>query len=186
MKYSFLSILCFTFLSTQSIVAQESTEPSEKKTIHELGLSAGLTTGSGFSYRYWPGKFGVQLTTIPPLLEDGKLDYFNGGLSLLMSIKDGKDGKFFVYAAGSFTTDHEYYTDYIPLYYDDPYGSYVEVPAKSIDESINAGIGLGFDIYAGKYFGLNLQGGYGLRDIGKSINTILTVEAGLYYKFQRK
>lgn len=154
--------------------AQENISEMSLKPVHELGLATGFTTGSGFSYRYFPGKFGYQITLIPPLLNDGRLDYFNGGFSLLMNIKEVKEGRFFAYASGSYRAKYEYFYNY--------YGS----NQTYIDEQINAGVGIGFDIYAGKYLGINLMGGYGLKEITEGVNTFFTVETGIYFKFPRK
>lgn len=185
MKYHLcLSLTLLLFFNT-SIYSQNQ-EVNKSLSGHELGLASGFTTGSGFSYRYWPGKFGLQLTTIPPLLEDGKLDYFNGGVTGLLQLAKVKEGRFFMYASGCFISDPETYTDYFPVDPLDPYTSWYEQIVTQKNESFNAGLGVGFDIFAGKYIGIDLMGGYGLRDINRSINTFFTIEAGMYFRFWKK
>ncbi len=145
---------------------------------HELGLSAGVTTGKGISYRYWANKSGFQITTIPPLLENGKFSYFNSGVSYLYTLANVREGRFYTYLSGSYEIKYDYYVDYI--YY--PGGGYAKENYFKY-ETINAGLGLGFDIYMGKYLGLNLQGGYGLVDFLNGVNTTFAAEIGLYFKF---
>jgi hypothetical protein len=53
--------LCTLFFS--GIQAQENQE--KRHDIHHVGLTAGWTTGVGLSYRYWPGKLGVQAALLP-------------------------------------------------------------------------------------------------------------------------
>jgi hypothetical protein len=53
----FALVLCFASMNAQENKNQES--------VHQFGLNAGFTTGLGFSYRYWPGTLGFQLTALP-------------------------------------------------------------------------------------------------------------------------
>jgi hypothetical protein len=63
-RYLLLFSLCLcTILST----AQET---SKNKFSHRVGLNFGGVTGFGPSYRYWPGKFGIQLTFLPIKISD--------------------------------------------------------------------------------------------------------------------
>lgn len=63
-KYVLLLLFCnFTLLS----FAQES---SQINYTHRIGLNFGGVTGLGPSYRYWPGKFGVQLSFLPIKISD--------------------------------------------------------------------------------------------------------------------
>ncbi len=160
------------FISINS--AQAQIDENNNRPKHQVGLSAGNTSGIGFSYRYWPGKIGLQLTATPPWLEDGKLSYFNGGVSLLYSLIEVEKAKFFMYGAASYVTDRTYSYD--------PFYSYY----NTYDQKINAGLGLGFDIFAGKHLGFNFQGGYGMFDFANGVNTGLAAEAGLYFKFYGK
>ena len=63
-KYVLLFSFCiFTLFS----LAQES---SKNKFSHRLGLNFGGVTGIGPSYRYWPGKVGIQITLLPIKISD--------------------------------------------------------------------------------------------------------------------
>ena len=67
-KYVLLFSFCIcTILST----AQET---SRNKHTHQLGLNFGGVTGLGPSYRYWPGKLGLQFTFLPVKVEEGWKD----------------------------------------------------------------------------------------------------------------
>ncbi len=154
---------------------QRDTESTEKFK-QQIGLAAGFTTGYGFSYRYWPGKLGVQITTLPKF-EEGRADV-NIGFTPLIELKEVKlngyyVGKWYLYASANYMLDET--------------GSrWNELTQESESykyEAINAGAGVGFDIYVGNRIGFNGMAGYGFYEINKSITTDLTAEIGIYYKW---
>lgn len=67
-KYALLFFLCIFTLLT---FAQESANNSYT---HQIGLNFGGVTGLGPSYRYWPGKFGLQITFLPIKIEENWQD----------------------------------------------------------------------------------------------------------------
>lgn len=91
-------LACLFSLIVLSTSAQESPEfGSEKKSLnHSLGLHAGLSTGQGFSYRYFPNKWGVQVTGIP--IFNGNNGYYtSSAISILYKIKEHKKVDLFTY-----------------------------------------------------------------------------------------
>ena len=63
-KHFLLVALCIFTLQTRS---QNSSTDYYK---HRVGLNFGGVTGLGPSYRYWPGKLGVQLSFLPIKISD--------------------------------------------------------------------------------------------------------------------
>jgi hypothetical protein len=145
---------------------------------HEFGLNAGFTTGVGFSYRYWPGKFGIQATVLPIKTESSWTDILDIqnlyeeyginvknkkmtslGLTALLTLDEGKSCKFF-----SFLGNH-----YI---------------IRDDGESYNIGLGIGFAVKAPVSF--NLMAGYGAYDILGKYSLLPTIEFGLYYRFKHR
>jgi hypothetical protein len=145
-----VSFLIFTLSS----IAQE-------KTAHHVGTSAGMTTGFGLSYRYWPSKLGFQLTALPTIIQDnGSLTSF--GASALYSINDGGKidlygyfGNSIIYSKGSFSSDIIY----------------------------NSGIGFGLKLDIFDDLNINTQFGYGGIDLTNKNQARFTFigEFGLYY-----
>ena len=135
-----------------------------------MGLHAGSSTGIGLSYRYWPGKLGIQATFIPYKTDSSWKDlmdvrqfyksynlhardetFISIGLTGLLSLKQYDQFKLFTYFG-----NHLLFLNEITYY--------------------NTGIGLGFAINAP--VGFNFMVGYGLYDMKNPSNTIFR-QAGM-------
>lgn len=145
---------------------------------HQLGLHAGLCTGAGLSYRYWPGKLGVQFTCTPVKTEEGWSDlldikeiameiadvnlydkrFISVGISALLQIGESDHFKLFTYWGNHYLLRNE-------------------------KKDLNTGIGLGFAIDAPVSF--NLMVGYGAYDILDDYSLFPTIELGFYYRFRK-
>ena len=135
---------------------------------HSLGLSGGLSTGLGFSYRYWPKKIGVQVTGIP-VFSTNRF-FSSSGLSVLAKIRDLNNIRLFGYLGTNLF-----------------YSRSKSVWTGDINESYNffsaVGAGLRFNFL--EAFDLNLQTGYGVfyQPNSNFYRTALSGEIGLYYHF---
>ncbi|MGB1102566.1 MAG: hypothetical protein ACPG21_02970 [Crocinitomicaceae bacterium] len=160
-----------------SIFAQEYENEEETKPVltpHHIGLNAGATTGIGFSYRYWPSKMGFQVTTIPTFAQ-GDI-FVSSGLSALYLMKDNDRVDLFGYFGTHLRT-----TVYDHIIVDPITGAY-EGEVRKTDNNLSLGLGVGLKIDFWDVLNLNLQTGYGVRNIGDEPGTFLTGEIGLYYQ----
>lgn len=123
-----------------------------------LGINAGVTTGVGFSYRYWPKKSGVQITILP--LYDKNDFYLSFGLTYLNEIKTYKYSRFLFFVSNHITN---FIGDL----------SYID----------NLGIGLGMDFNFMEHVKLNFMLGYAAIDIFDDFKTRPTIEFGAFYNF---
>lgn len=171
-----MRILIVVFSSALfTLFAQESndfdTEPTSFK--HSLGLHTGTSTGQGFSYRYFPEKWGVQITGIP--IFNGNQGYYtSSAISLLYKIKEHKKVDLFAYLG-----NHVIFERYQSYYWMDPWNvGYIT------NRTYNVGLGTGINIHMWNVLDLSLQAGYGLSSFNDyPLTTVFSGEVGLYYKF---
>jgi len=143
---------------------------------HHIGLSGGGVTGIGFSYRYWPSKWGVQITGIPILLENKSGSFTSIGLSALYTFKDSRIVDLYGFFGNHFTSYKQKFD------YTDSNGNIIENSNKDNLFNIGAGFGLKFDFLESLNF--NIQSGvgmFGITNKSSSPITTLTAELGLYY-----
>lgn len=157
-------------IGNQTFATSDSTSTSIS-TPHYLGFHAGGTTGLGFSYRYWPSRWGGQITGIPIFGED--YSYGSIGLSALYNLRDNEKVDLFAYLG-----NHINYNTYNYMYYDDN-GQVVNENVKYTQYNIGLGLGLDFKVF--DQIHISAQGGYGLMDVTNSFSTFFTGEFGLYY-----
>ena len=171
--------LLFLF-TTLLIVSTSQAQNDSVNYKHSLGLSAGISTGAGFSYRYWPKKIGFQVTGIPVF---SSYHFFSSsGVSLLAKIRDFNQIRLFGYLGTNM--DYRWYNFVVN-------GD----PTDYRNYTFNSALGVGFRFNFLKYFDLNLQTGYGVEYrindnyfdptiSGKNyFQTTLSGEIGLYYHF---
>lgn len=169
-----LLILAVTVIS-YSVIAQNQDKPIENKA-HEFGFQAGFTTGVGLSYRYWPGKFGVQITALP--VKSSDVTFVSLGLTGMYSIYNSRHTRFFLYLANSYNINkYVEETDYYN--YNTGYYEYREEHVNNNAYNIGFGPGFGF----GTRVRFNIMAGYGFYDVFGEFNMLPTVEAGLYFRF---
>lgn len=151
---------------------------------HEVGVSAGLTIGSGFLYRIWIGKFGAMVTAAPSWIE--YRESYLAGFSLYLVGFQNHNSKFFFYQGNHFMSSNLYRgyygwssTNGVVSNYD---------PAETIkDRNWNHGIGVGYEIFRGpgrfNPFGLCMMVGWaGYKNFTE---TNITGELALVYKFSK-
>jgi hypothetical protein len=179
MKKIILSLFLIAF--TLSSIAQVGTEdftPSK----HFIGLHAGSTTGYGLSYRYWPTKFGGEITTSPKINADNTYS-ISTGLSLLYKLKENEKYSIYSYLGNSLLLTKFENWDYNQGVWDpnNQNGQYTVTTKKYAQ--YNASIGLGYKVNFWQNLDFNLQAGYGVYDLTNAIYTNVTGEIGLYYHF---
>lgn len=171
MKNLFFALLSLFFIS--SINAQKHDSISMSKT-QEVGFHGGFTTGVGFSYRYWPSKFGLQLTALP--VKSDELTYFNFGVTGLYSIYSSRSVRFFWYLGNNYTYHSRYEIEYNSR-------NYVYSSDKKLKETTSYNIGLGPGFGFGSTVRFNIMAGYGFYDVLNKFNIYPTGEIGLYYRY---
>lgn len=148
---------------------------------HSLGLSAGVSTGLGFSYRYWPKKVGLQVTGIP--IFSSNSIYTSAALSGLITIKDFSDIRMFGYFGNHLIYNR---SNNIILELDPNTGVFTETNVTFNDYTYNTALGVGFRFNFWEVLDFNLQTGYGASfdfNQNTTYRTIFAAEAGLYYHF---
>jgi hypothetical protein len=158
--FAFLAIALFaTGLFGQQVEVITVNHPQE------FGFHAGATTGIGLSYRYWPGKNGVQLTALPIKTSDEM--YINVGLTALHTFHDSQYFRFFGYLGSSIVVDDYDLNDN-------------ESQNSNNHAKVNVGIGPGFAF--GTRVRFNIMAGYGFYDVTGEFNIYPTGEIGLYFR----
>lgn len=94
-----LALCVFIFSDT---LAQEKSE--KRHDIHHVGLTAGWTTGVGLSYRYWPGKLGVQAAILPIYNSNtnGDYNFLSFGMTGLYKLAERQRSNLFLYGSGHY------------------------------------------------------------------------------------
>ncbi len=176
LKKSKTAIACMAILLFCKTVPAPAQTPAEPVTPvvfkHAVGGGAGFTTGYGLSYRYTPGKFGVQVNFAP--YHDKETDRFSTGLTFLYTVIRNANTSLYAYQG-----NHYYYNSQITYVYNPNKPTPDEQHSKSA--YMNNGLGFGIEVIIAKRIGLNLMGGYAFYDNFNYLN--LTGETALYYKF---
>jgi hypothetical protein len=161
--------LLFLFM-TLLIISTSQAQNDSVNYKHSLGLSAGVSTGVGFSYRYWPKKIGFQVTGIPVFSSNHF--FSSSAVSILAKIRDFNQIRLFGYLGTNL--------DYRRL----TFGGDGELPDYR-SYTVNSAVGVGFKFNFLEYFDLNLQTGYGVqyRPNNNYFRTTISGEIGLYYHF---
>ncbi len=150
-----ISISSFSFAQSEHVESEQPTPPK-----HAVGLHAGFTTGVGFSYRFWPKKFGIQLTGVPFFNSKKDRTTVFMGVSLMYKVMESRRIDLFTYLGNHYS-----------------YRTHAE-------SRHNAGLGFGMNIHNvinRMYF--TFQGGYAIYELNKSPFSLITAEVGVYFRF---
>jgi len=166
MKKVFLVLLLLILLSEIS-----SFEDQNSNLSHYIGGAAGISTGFGLSYRYWPEEYGWQMVFTP--MSDGADVMINLGLGALKTLHETTYTRLFLYLVGNGTYNN--YEDY-------DYGEMVINERKQTFESV-IGIGPGLEIYLFNNIVIDIMFGfkYGFNGMFQGLG--FTAETALYYRF---
>jgi len=160
------------------LFAQESPDFTGERSSfkYSLGLHAGASTGQGFSYRYFPNKWGVQVTGIP-IFNGNNGFYTSSAVSILYKIKEHKKLDLFTYLGNHLV--FERYQSYYGIWPEPEPG-----PTYVTDRTYNIGLGAGVNIHYWEVLDLSIQAGYGLTSWNNApLYTVFSSEIGVYYKF---
>ncbi|NCO54422.1 MAG: hypothetical protein COZ21_06215 [Bacteroidetes bacterium CG_4_10_14_3_um_filter_31_20] len=177
MKTKLIAIILIAF--TVSAFSQQNNDVvTGKKYSKAFGVGAGFTTGVGFSFRYFPKKYGVQINAAPYYNNYGSEVFVSAGATLLYSINENKVSNFYAYLG-----NHYLYSKLNQEAYGyDPYGyNNYYYNRKVTREYLNSGIGVGIEFHSQKRITLNLMVGYAQYESFKSL--FFTAETALYYRF---
>ena len=157
----YILLLSIAMCLAVAVQAQDSgaVEPPYNRPKHAVGLAGGVSTGAGFSYRYWPGKSGFQVNFIP-FFDGGNTIVALGG-AYLHRIIEGNHVNLYGYAgAGLFFESYD--TNY---------------------STFNIGGGPAFEWLIRDVVSINAMFGLGLQDLSREIRLGPTGEVGVYYAF---
>ncbi len=141
---------------------------------HSLGLAAGFTTGYGLSYRFWPRKFGFQVTFAP--FNNDEISQYSAGLTFLFKLAETKNVNLFIYES-----NHYFYRQEFNYYDNYWYTDNSSDQGGPIRRQINCGAGAGVEFLIGNRMSFNLMVGYAGYNGFDKVN--LTGETGLYFRF---
>ena len=177
MKKKLLVLLCIMFLSW-NIFSETNTTKADLS--HYIGAGAGMSTGYGLSYRYWPGDWGTQII-LTPIASDSNI-LINLGTAALKTLIETKYTTLFLYIAGNGTYLNGEEIIYIDSIDDEPMSEPTSENVTNL--SFSVGVGPGIEIYLFKYITLNIMFGYRYAWGDANIDGLgFTVETALYYRF---
>jgi hypothetical protein len=167
MKFQFRLLFSLLFIvSLTGTISAQSDSTHKKVFKHSLGAAAGITTGYGLSYRFWPHVVGVQLAFAPT--SNYSQTKVSAGLTFLFKLVQTDKANLFLYQGNHF------------FYYKDKYYSYWNGNHPASHYLYN-GIGMGIEFIIVKRVSFNLMGGYAAYDNFNRFS--LTGETGLFFKF---
>lgn len=126
------------------------------RAVHRVGFHAGTTTGVGFSYKYQPSKFGLQVVGMPIFDGEGNI-LTSFGLSGLYRISELRRADIIGFL-----------------------GNHLFIGRTDIGYHLGIGAGIDLHLWPG-VLDLNVQAGYGLYYLNEQPLSLLTGEIGLHY-----
>ena len=149
---------------------------AEENSTHQFGFAAGASTGYGLSYRYFPGKFGFQVTTTPIISPD--YAHLSLGFAGLYTIHQSQRTRFFSYAGYHYNYNSDTYYEY-----NMNTGNY-DREVTSTENTNIFGVGIGIELTAWERVGFNFMSGIGYYYHG-SDDWLISLDGGIgvYYKF---
>ncbi len=182
-----LTLILFSALTLSGFSQEKSTKPERLATKHEVGFAAGHATGVGISYRYYPKKIGIQITTTPIISSnDARLSI---GTSLMYTLNETRVTKFYLYYGNHVYFEKYQYQDY--YYYDEYSSNHTTEEFENKNFSYNTGVGAGIELTAWQRVGFNFNFGLGYHYEENTYNnelrtywsTTIIGGGGIFYKF---
>lgn len=158
---NYLKINILTFLAVLLTYHVGISQNEDFRTVHRIGFHAGTTTGVGFSYKYQPSKFGLQVVGMPIFDGDGNV-LASFGLSGLYRFSELRRADLFGY-----------------------FGNHLFIGRTDVGYHLGLGAGLDWHVWPG-VLDLNIQAGYGVYYLNDRPLSLLTGEIGLHYLLQPK
>ncbi|MBN2742355.1 MAG: hypothetical protein JXR39_00520 [Marinilabiliaceae bacterium] len=117
-----------------------------------IGFDGGASSGWGISYRYWPGKWGVQFNALPYV--SPKTYHVSLGVTVLNTIFESNDIRFYLY-----------YGNHLLMNKFEEYNYFPNPPYEEVDYEEETrwitGIGPGFEYFFADRLGFNVRFGLG-------------------------
>lgn len=159
---AFTAVFIILFFLSQA-KGSEADEPQFSGYMHTydqaFGLAAGGTSGTGFSYRRWPGNAGLQLNFIPIFRGPEEDDWISAGLSGLYMLNRHETFNLYLQTSASYQNENG-------------------------EDSFSAGIAPSIEVSFEERFGTNFSLGYGIYDIFDDQTQInYTGEVGVFLYF---
>ena len=154
-----ISIICISLISSNA--NSQSTDSLKVIKKYHVGTHQSSLGGLGLSFRYWPGKLGVQVTALP-IFREGQGHFFSAAVTALYTFQEGKKVDLYGYWGNH----------------------YLSIKGSgNANNSLNTGLGMGFKINFTESLNFNIQAGYGFYNITNSFTSTLAGGVGLYYAF---
>jgi hypothetical protein len=152
---------------------------------HELGFSAGTSSGYGYAYRLWHGKLGGQIVFMQ--YHRSYIERYVLGLTFMHTLIRNEISNLFIYLSNGYIARNRYYKAGLN-YSSRLESSYFLNEAQTNRKRIlSHGIGIGYEVYSmpGKLnpFGLSFMSG--LATYHNFTRANLTAEISVMFKFRR-
>jgi hypothetical protein len=183
MKTKILSLALIVLFFIPTVFAQQSeTKKYQKLYKHSLGIGMGFTTGLGLSYRFFPKKIGFQINIAPYYQDYGSEAFVSAGGTILLNLAENRATAVYAYLGNHYFYKSNKTRDY---YWDAQIQQSVYSDWRTTKtETLNTGIGLGFEFHTQKRVTLNIMAGYA--QYNKFEQLFFTGELALYYRFNIK
>lgn len=175
MKPCLIVLIFSIFLFNSEVSGQYRTQvPGQPNRIsHDLGLSAGFTTGIGLAYRLWYSRLGGQVAFLP--FNNGRTEFYSGALSIMYAFHATDMHRFFMYQGNHFVSNTRY-ARYEPF----------PVSGSTVNNRyIHNGFGFGYEFFENEgnpsRFGFSVQGG--LAAYNSFTRAHFTAETSFMYRF---
>lgn len=146
---------------------------------HEVGFSAGTTTGLGPTYRLWLNRYGIQINAHTALKENR--EFYKFGYCFFFSLLRTPVNNFFLYQGNNirFISEYQMRSNW-PISWD-------PMPYTNYTQKGDASLGLGYELFQGpgklNPIGLSIMTGLGAYDNLKTIS--YSAEIAVLYKFNK-
>ncbi len=170
-------LLCFSICLS---VAAENPKPEYGP--HQVGFCLGSSTGMGPGYRYWPGKFGLQLAFLPYKVDSKWNDLLDvqGYAENIFSYQHPSEGQeTFISIGLTGLYAFKQYKSYTLLSY---LGNHLIITENDEIYNIGGGVGISFETRVG----VSLMLGYGAYDILNTLKFFPSGELGVFFRFNKK
>jgi len=172
-----LILICLCIFITASA---ENTEKAFSP--HQVGFILGSSTGMGPSYKFWPGRFGIQLSFLPYKVDsewDDLLDVQGIAQEVFNYERPTTGQDKFISLGLSGLWTFKQYKNYKLITY---LGNHLILTNDKNIYNIGSGVGISFD----KRVSFNVMLGYGAYDIIHDILFFPAAEIGFFIRFDSK
>jgi hypothetical protein len=173
MKRLFFFILGLMLIFNASAQTDTTVRSTDKlfSNTHYFGLSAGLTSGFGLSYIYWPKTFGFQVTALP-IYKDDEF-FYSAGLTFLQELSKSKRTRLYLYLGNQITNIEPFDNDF-------NYNIGIGPGIEQGSDSFKFHLRIGYALY------LNHNKSYYSESTTNDFSLLPTLELGWFYNFGKE